>query len=594
MSIRSRLTLLMLVFGLSLLVSFGALVLLGRTATTGLTTANEALQQQSAALNMQAQLRDAEAALYRYEIEGESGFATRFREQMSAFIAEVDNYERIASSPEAQRWVSDLRSAHRNAVSLGEDLIEQRELQNANLKAITTIKDRAEVLLSGSLRDTNPTDLAYQNAINGMASSQQDIMLALAAYLATPRELDRVEFLDSIATYQAYHEQFEALPLSNAAQGLAKELEIAGDEMEALGSQLISRRTQRRADYANFALVLFQAAQGTIVDEIQPQIEANLTQASSALDQALRMTFFISLGIALLSAGIFAAVTLPLLRRMNKNIGALLRGADAVAAGDLSTNVEVDDQHEFQKLATAFNNMTDGLTTRDTRLRELIHKMSLVQEEERRLVGLDLHDGLTQMLLSANMHLNAFESKFKPAQDAKIEAQFDRGKKRLREAIDEVRWVVSELRPTELEDFGLIDGMHRYVNKVANAQGWQADFEANLGAQHLPDASETAIFRIVQEALSNARKHANTNRIQVKLHTDAAALHINVKDWGKGFDPKTLTAAPEQFGVIGMEERAQLIGGKFSLTSSVGQGTEIAVQIPLENFEQLSTKEDEV
>ena len=119
MSIRAKLYFLVFLFGLALLINFLTLGLLVRAASSSLTTADTVLQQQSAAVLMQAQLRDAEAALYRYGIEGESGFATHFKDQLNRFEDEVDNYERLVADEQETNWVGELRDAHTTAVEFG-------------------------------------------------------------------------------------------------------------------------------------------------------------------------------------------------------------------------------------------------------------------------------------------------------------------------------------------------------------------------------------------------------------------------------------------------------------------------------------------
>lgn len=579
MSIRTKLYILIILFGLTLLINLVALGLLARTATTVLNTTDKVLQQQSAALRMQAVLRDAEAALYRYEIEGETGFATYFREQLNQFQNEIGKYEGLIGTPNQQIWVQELRSAHQNAIEFGEKLIAQREQQDIALIAVEELQTEATALLTGPLREIRSDDLNYQRTISGMSISLSEMLFALISYQATPREIDRVRFMDSISTFRLYHKQFTEQ--ISGEQETVQQLVQSLNEIELLGSQLISRRIQQKADFANFALLLFRTGQGIIVDEIQPQAANNILQAQSDLDQAVRNSLLLSLATIAISSIIFVSIIMPLLRRMNSSILALLRGADSVAEGDLTDTITVSGQDEFKRLATAFNDMMDDLAQRENRLRELIQKLALVQEEERRLVGLDLHDGLAQMLLSANMHFNAFATKFREGRAATDEVSLERGRMRLKEAIEEVRWVVSELRPTDLEDYGLVDGVRHYVQKVADVRQWQAEYRANLAHHELTPAAETAIFRIVQEALSNVRKFAETERIRVLLSTDPTHIHLQVRDWGKGFQMDGSKGDANHFGLIGMDERAKLIGGEFSLESQLGEGTCISVRIPL-------------
>ena len=586
MSIRLKLYFLIFLFGLALIINLVALGLLVRTATTVLNTTDEVLQQQSAALQMQALLRDAEAALYRHEIEGETGFATHFRNQLGRFQTEVANYDSLTRTPVEKIWVDELRVAHQEAVTLGENLIEQRHIQSEDLKSLEAIQAKATTLLTGPLRETRSDDLSYQRVISGMDISLREMLFALISYQATPREIDRVRFIDGISSFRSYHKQFIAqieAAEGEVEQGIVwgNELQQAINDIELVGSRLVSRRIQQKADFANFALLLFRTGQGIIVDEIQPQAAANIALAQADLDRAVRNSLLLSLVTIALSSIIFASVTFPLVQRMNRSINALLRGADSVTAGDLTHTVAVSGQDEFKRLAAAFNEMMGDLGAREKRLRELIQKLALVQEEERRLVGLDLHDGLAQMLLSANMHLNAFTTKFREGRAEPDEYSLERGRTRLQEAINEVRWVVSELRPTDLEDYGLVDGIRHYVQKVGEVRQWQVEFEADLVQHQLTPAAETAIFRIVQEALSNARKFAETKRIRVSLSTDLDDIHLQVNDWGKGFQVNAINGETNHLGLIGMAERAKLIGGQFNLESEPGIGTCISVQIPL-------------
>ena len=208
MSIRSKLYFLILLFGVALLINLAVLGYLVRTATTSLTTANAVLQQQSTAVQMQAQLRDAEAALYRYEIEGAAGFATQFRDQLHLFEREVDNYATLVDTPDQTMWLDALRTAHTEAKDVGATLITQRNLQTADLNTVETIRSRTSSRLASEIR-TAPDNLAYQTALDGMALSLRDTHLALLTYLDTPREIDRVRFMDSVSTFRSYHRQFE-------------------------------------------------------------------------------------------------------------------------------------------------------------------------------------------------------------------------------------------------------------------------------------------------------------------------------------------------------------------------------------------------
>ena len=262
-------------------------------------------------------------------------------------------------------------------------------------------------------------------------------------------------------------------------------------------------------------------------------------------------------------------------------------------------NLALDDRDEFRQgeiralrlltdqAAVAIENARLYQTVREKEdnLNALLQKLALVQEEERRLMGLDLHDGVRQILLSANMHLNTLAS-LATKLDATAKQELALSQTRLQEAIGEVGWVVSELRPTELEDFGLVDGLREYVSKVAEQENWQVDFSAEIHTPPPNPSMETAIFRIVQEALSNARKYAQTDRVRVQLQTHGEQLIVEVQDFGRGFDIDALDNQVDSLGLLGMQERTQLFGGTFSIRSVVGEGTTVTVALPLKHGER--------
>jgi signal transduction histidine kinase len=255
-------------------------------------------------------------------------------------------------------------------------------------------------------------------------------------------------------------------------------------------------------------------------------------------------------------------------------------------------NISFDDRRAFgeddlrilsllaDQAAIALENarLYKSLADRETRLHALAQKLAHVQEGERRLVGLDLHDGLTQLLLSANMHLNTLAALSNGLEDqARVELALARA--RLREAIEEARRVVSELRPAALEEFGLVGGLRQYVTEMAQTENWKVEFNAEPAQIKLDPAIEAAIFRITQEALTNARKHAGTSQIRVGLRATETDLILIVQDWGRGFNPTAISE--ERLGLVGMYERAALLDGECQIESQPGQGARVWIRVPI-------------
>jgi two-component system sensor histidine kinase DegS len=150
----------------------------------------------------------------------------------------------------------------------------------------------------------------------------------------------------------------------------------------------------------------------------------------------------------------------------------------------------------------------------------------------------------------------------------------------LQEAIEEVRQVVSELRPSELNDVGLVESIRQYLLDSRETRKWQAEFIASPGNIELVSMVEIATFRIIQEALNNAYKHGKAKKVRVSLGVEDSVLLLSVKDWGCGFSANELKES-EKLGLIGMQERATLLKGTCKIISAPGEGTEVLVRIPI-------------
>jgi signal transduction histidine kinase len=215
-------------------------------------------------------------------------------------------------------------------------------------------------------------------------------------------------------------------------------------------------------------------------------------------------------------------------------------------------------------------------------LQDLVRRLILAQEEERRRVAYELHDGLAQTAAGAHLHLRAFARRHRPDRPAEKE-ELDRAVELAQRVVREARTVVAELRPTVLDDLGLEAALEAEVEELRR-DGWRVDFEADLGPDRLAPATETALFRVAQEALRNARKYAQTRRARVALRSAERAVRLEVQDWGRGFDPAAIPAGAgpgERIGLSGMRERVALLGGRCEVHSQPGAGTRIVAEVPL-------------
>jgi signal transduction histidine kinase len=165
------------------------------------------------------------------------------------------------------------------------------------------------------------------------------------------------------------------------------------------------------------------------------------------------------------------------------------------------------------------------------------------------------------------------------------------GRQELHEAIDlvrqtvaEARRVITELRPTTLDDFGLAAAIRMQVEEL-RAEGYQIAYDEVLGDEPLSVALETALFRVAQEALNNARKHAETERVRLMLARRDGRVRHEIRDWGRGFEPAEVEQSGsrpgERVGLSSIQERVALLGGELEIRSEPGAGTSVVAEIPL-------------
>jgi len=206
--------------------------------------------------------------------------------------------------------------------------------------------------------------------------------------------------------------------------------------------------------------------------------------------------------------------------------------------------------------------------------RHVLRKLLEIQERERQLVSYEIHDGLSQYLAGALLHLQAFEhSATRPPG-----AEFAEGVRLLNAAVEESRRLIAGLRPPALDELGVVEAVESLVND-ARSDIPSVGFTQDLGRARLPAPVETTIFRIVQEALTNARKHAAARSVEVSLARTPGAVRVSIRDDGVGFDPARVPA--DRFGLEGMRQRARLLGAEPTIRSRPGQGTTIEVVLPV-------------
>jgi signal transduction histidine kinase len=269
------------------------------------------------------------------------------------------------------------------------------------------------------------------------------------------------------------------------------------------------------------------------------------------------------------------------LRTREQNFGVLeVYGLESLLESDM---VEILESLTSQA-ASALENarLYEELSERERRLHELVVKILHAQEEERRRVAYDVHDGLAQVAAAAHQRLQTFARRYPPGTE-RSRSDLQRVLNLVRQTVYDARKIIANLRPTALDDLGLEAAVSAQVQQLQQ-EGYQVDYEEEIGSERLPSTVEVALFRVVQEALTNVRKHAQTQRVRIELRRREHKVHLKILDFGQGFEPTATSPASgpgERIGLAGMRERINMIGGKFEVVSRLGVGTSVTAEIPL-------------
>jgi signal transduction histidine kinase len=250
---------------------------------------------------------------------------------------------------------------------------------------------------------------------------------------------------------------------------------------------------------------------------------------------------------------------------------ALSRAANALREGQLSARTGVQGQDELARTAVAFDEMADKLQDTVGRLQELARRSEVALEEDRKRISRTIHDELGQVLTALQLEL----ARTLPA--AANQAEVRQLMAQVEAALDRVRTAALELRPTMLDDLGLCAAVEWQVQEFGRRTGITCDVETDPAADEIEPDVATAIFRILQEALTNVARHAQARAVHVGLARRDGMVVLDVSDDGRGLPAERM---PTSLGVLSMNERARAVGGAVELRSAVPRGTRVLARIP--------------
>lgn len=263
----------------------------------------------------------------------------------------------------------------------------------------------------------------------------------------------------------------------------------------------------------------------------------------------------------------------------------LVAGTHRIREGVFATRVPVRSRDDIGDLAVAFNEMAATLEQKEAARQRLARQVMSAEEEERKRVARELHDHTGQALTALIAELSAQESR---VVDEESRCRLADLRRLAEQTLQEVHDLSRALRPAALDDLGLVPALQKHCELFGERSGLDVRFSA-VGlepATRLAGEVEIALYRMVQEALTNALRHGQARQVQVLLERQPNRLLLVVEDDGKGFAAghgqwrERLTDG-QHFGLLGLEERATLLGGSFCLESMPGGGTQVFVEIPL-------------
>ncbi|MEE9601899.1 MAG: sensor histidine kinase, partial [Thermoguttaceae bacterium] len=212
--------------------------------------------------------------------------------------------------------------------------------------------------------------------------------------------------------------------------------------------------------------------------------------------------------------------------------------------------------------------------------RQLLRELLILQEQDRKLVAYEIHDGLAQLLAGTMLKLQAAGNLSQDMSNNSREL-FDEGLRYLDDALKETRRLISDMRPPILDQSGIVAAIRNLIDEHSGGDGPVIEFQhdSQIEREKLAPPIEGAIFRIVQESLNNATKHSQSDKVRIELKQRHNRIRVEVRDWGVGFDPDKI--AEKRFGLKGIRERARLLGGRVDIETAAGQGTCISAELPL-------------
>ncbi len=476
-----------------------------------------------------------------------------------------------------------LRAAARDALEAGRPTV---------TSLITMEEGGRRLLLFVPIRD-------WRGGIAGLAGGEADPASAAFASLLRPfrgRPGGSIDLVDAQGTVLATTEAGRQFVTTELAPHVSDALRVGRSRREPIADA-------RALGESGVAIAPLAAAPWALVIRERPDASV---AALAELRWRLAVFIPVLLGLgALFAWGAARSVTKPLVM--------LTRAAERIRAGELGRSISPLGEDEVGRLGQALESMRAALKQsidaveranedlegrveertrelerlyrelrrRDESRGQLLSKVISAQEDERKRIARELHDETSQTLSALAMGL---ETTHASAQTEAMRARLAEAKTLTGRALDELHRLIFDLRPSILDDLGLIPAIRWFAERHLQPLGIAVRCECAEIDQRFTPEFEIAVFRVVQEAITNIARHAEAETVLIECEPSGGDLVIDIEDDGRGFDPAAVTTSADTqrgLGLLGMRERVELVGGTVSVDSAPGRGTHVSVRVPM-------------
>jgi signal transduction histidine kinase len=484
-----------------------------------------------------------------------------------------------------------LRKGYAEFCALAAEQIELRNIQSRNMSALLKEVDEIEGLLKDrivpSINADDPLAYRREQAALEMEVNANAMTKSLGNFLITGESEFESRLQHAGSEFRRFFDIYRNVLISSEEKGWTARLALLSGRSTGLAQVIADEHKQRTQKLSAFVLAYTELGR-ILNDRLESRTERNLSQAKEDVLQteaAANMWILIAV-LACVAVGLLGgALTTKSITAPIRELASVMH---RVAEGGTLRRVEISSNDELRSLGEAFNLMTVQLEhaerQRSAGLRAYAISVQRAQEEERERISRELHDDICQRLSGMKFRVEVLAGGAEPAGKRMVRGLRDINQE-LDRAITEVQRISSNLRPSVLDDFGLVTALRMLCKEFEKLHAVRTTFrEAHAPSGPVDGNIEIALYRIAQEALSNTAKHSHAGTAMLHLERHDTSIQLTVSDDGTGFDETDAARARGEghgIGLMSMRERSELLGGTFRIESGSGKGTTVTVTLPL-------------